>query len=222
MTSDPDHDDEGRVKDRLITAKERSAKEGRHLTGVTRPASERLPPGQSLVVKWPVLDLGVQPKVATADWRLEIDGLVDNPQRWDWDQFRAQPQVKRRSDIHCVTTWSLYDNDWDGVAARHILALVRPRAEARFLVFHSYDGYTTNLPLRYFDDDEALLAHSWRGAPVPREHGGPVRAVVPKLYFWKSAKWLRRIEFIAEDRRGFWEEHGYHDRGDPWQEERYG
>jgi DMSO/TMAO reductase YedYZ molybdopterin-dependent catalytic subunit len=216
-------DERGHIKDRLIAAKERTAREGRHLTGApVRPAQERLPPGQNRVEKWPVLDLGIQPKVAPAAWRLTVDGLVANPVDWDWTAFLAQPQVRSRSDVHCVTTWSLYDNEWEGVAARHVLGLVRPRAEARFIVFHSHDGYTTNLPLRYFDDDEALLAHSWHGQPLPRAHGGPVRAVVPKLYFWKSAKWLKRIEFLAEDRRGFWEERGYHDRGDPWQEERYG
>lgn len=220
MTDDPN---EGRVKDRRIAAKERTAREGRHLTpGARRPAHERLPPGQNLVEKWPVLDLGVQPFIAPADWRLTVDGLVERPLVWDWAAFRAEPQVTSRSDVHCVTTWSLYDNDWQGVAARHLLDLVRPRPEARFIVCHAYDDYTTNLPLAYFDDEEALLAHSWRGAPLEREHGGPVRAVVPKLYFWKSAKWLKRIEFLAEDRSGFWEVRGYHDRGDPWQEERYG
>jgi DMSO/TMAO reductase YedYZ molybdopterin-dependent catalytic subunit len=217
-----EEDEVGRVKDRLVAAKERTAREGRHLTGAARPAHERLPPGQNRVEKWPVLDLGVHPHVAPADWRLAIDGLVANPVSWDWAQFRAQPQVTTRSDIHCVTTWSHFDNVWEGVAARHVLGVVRPRPEARFLMFHSLDGYTTNLPLPYFDDDEALLAHSWHGAPLTREHGGPVRAVVPKLYFWKSAKWLSRIEFLAEDRPGFWEQHGYHDRGDPWAEERYG
>jgi len=217
------NDDGGHIKPRLIASKERQAREGRHLTGrAARPDAERLPPGQSVVEKWPVLDLGIHPTIALGDWHLAIDGLVETPLVWDWGAFRDQPQVAARSDIHCVTTWTLLDNEWDGVAARHVLAIVRPKPEARYVMFHCHDDYTTNLPLAYFDDDDALLAHSWHGQPLAREHGGPVRAVVPKLYFWKSAKWLRRIEFMAEDRGGFWEERGYHDRGDPWREERYG
>jgi DMSO/TMAO reductase YedYZ molybdopterin-dependent catalytic subunit len=208
---------------KLIETKQRWAREGRLITGrAARPESERLPPGQRRVENWPVLDLGVQPDVPTAAWRLTIDGLVDNPVAWDWPTFRAQPAFTDVSDIHCVTAWSRFDNAWEGVSAKHVLDLVRPKPEAHFLVFHSYDDYTTNLPLADFDDDDVLLAHSWQGRPLAREHGGPVRAIVPKLYFWKSAKWLRRIEFVAGDRPGFWEERGYHDHGDPWTEERYG
>jgi DMSO/TMAO reductase YedYZ molybdopterin-dependent catalytic subunit len=215
-------DDNGQLKPKLIAAKERRAREGK-LRGVAMPGDgQRLPPGQAIVEKWPVLDLGVHPKIDPAQWRLKVDGLVANPFEWDWAVFSAQPRMTDSSDIHCVTTWTLYGNVWEGVAAKHVLALARPLARARFIVFHSYDDYTTNLPLAYFDDDDAMLAHSWRGQKLTREHGGPVRALVPKLYFWKSAKWLKRIEFLAEDRSGFWEERGYHDRGDPWQEERYG
>jgi len=173
------------------------------------------------VQNWPVLDLGAQPEVRPERWRLTVDGLVAMPLDWDWDTFLAQPQMRDLSDIHCVTAWSRFDNEWEGVSAKHILALAAPAPAARFVVLHSHDGYTTNLPLAAFADDDVLLAHSWHGKPLPREHGGPVRAVVPKLYFWKSAKWIRRIELIAADRAGFWEERGYHDRGDPWQEERY-
>ena len=169
-----------------------------------------------------MLDLGVQPDIPSERWRLAVDGLVERPVEWDWASFRAQPAFHDLSDIHCVTAWSRFDNAWDGVSAHHILDQVRPRPEARFVVFHSYDDYTTNLPLADFADDDVLLAHSWQGRPLPREHGGPVRAIVPRLYFWKSAKWIRRIEFIAADRSGFWEERGYHDHGDPWKEERYG
>ncbi|HEX7970575.1 MAG TPA: sulfite oxidase-like oxidoreductase [Stellaceae bacterium] len=212
-----------RIRRKLVESKERWAREGRLLTGRSaRPAEERLPPGQRQIENWPVLDLGVQPEVPVEGWRLTVDGLVENPVAWDWATFRAQPAFRDVSDIHCVTAWSRFDNAWEGVSARHILAVVRPKPEARFIVFHSYDDYTTNLPLADFDDDDVLLAHCWQGKPLPREHGGPVRAIVPKLYFWKSAKWIRRIEFIAADRRGFWEERGYHDRGDPWTEERYG
>jgi len=213
----------GETRRKLVESKERWARDGRLLTGRTaRPQEQRLPPGQRRVENWPILDLGVQPDVPTGRWRLTIDGLVENPVTWDWAAFRAQPAFRDTSDIHCVTAWSRFDNEWEGVSARHLLAVVRPKPEARFLVFHSYDDYTTNLPLADFADDDVLLAHSWQGKPLAREHGGPVRAIVPKLYFWKSAKWIRRIEFIAADRSGFWEERGYHDHGDPWTEERYG
>jgi DMSO/TMAO reductase YedYZ molybdopterin-dependent catalytic subunit len=209
-------------RQKLVEVKQRWAREGRSLTGrAARPATDRLPPGQHVVKNWPVLDLGVQPDIALDRWRLRIYGAIENPVIWDWTTFLAQPQTGDVSDIHCVTTWSRYDNHWEGVSAKHVLAIVAPKPEARFVVFHSYDGYTTNLPLAYFDDDDVLLAHAWEGKPIAREHGGPARAIVPKLYFWKSAKWLRRIEFITEDRPGFWEERGYHDRGDPWIEERY-
>ncbi len=213
----------GRSRDKLVESKQRWAREGRLLTGrQARPEAERLPPGQRRVDTWPVLDLGVQPDIAVERWRLAVDGLVENPVDWDWAAFRAQPGFRDVSDIHCVTAWSRFDNAWDGVSARHVLEAVKPRPEARFVMFHGYDDYTTNLPLAAFADDDVLLAHSWQGRPLAREHGGPVRAIVPKLYFWKSAKWIRRIELIAADRPGFWEERGYHGHGDPWKEERYG
>ena len=211
------------VKRKLVESKERWAREGRLLTGrAARPAEQRLPPGQHQVKNWPVLDLGVRPDVTTQSWRLMIDGLVETPVTWDWGAFRTQPASRDVSDIHCVTAWSRFDNMWEGVSARHILAAVRPKPEARFIVFHSYDDYTTNLPLADFDAEDVLLAHSWEGRPLSQEHGGPVRAIVPRLYFWKSAKRIRRIEFVAADRSGFWETRGYHDHGDPWTEERYG
>jgi DMSO/TMAO reductase YedYZ molybdopterin-dependent catalytic subunit len=213
----------GRARRKLVASKERWAREGRLLTGrAARRESQRVPPGQRRVENWPVLDLGVQPEVPAEAWQLAIDGLVDNPVHWDWAAFRAQPLFRDISDIHCVTAWSRFDNAWEGVSVRHVIATVRPRPDARFVLLHSYDDYTTNLPLADFAGADVLLAHSWQGRPLAREHGGPVRAVVPRLYFWKSAKWLKRIEFIAADRRGFWEERGYHDHGDPWTEERYG
>lgn len=212
-----------KAKRKLVASKERWAREGRLLTGRTAHAEEqRLPPGQRRVENWPVLDLGVQPEVTTAAWRLVVDGLVERPVTWDWAAFRAMPVFRDVSDIHCVTAWSRFDNAWEGVSAGEILAAVRPLPEARFVVFHSSDDYTTNLPLADFAAPDVLLTHSWQGRPLPREHGGPVRAVVPKLYFWKSAKWIRRIELIAADRSGFWETRGYHDHGDPWTEQRYG
>ena len=211
------------IRPKLVESKRRWAREGRLLTGrTTRPAEERLPPGQRRVENWPVLDLGVQPAVPLERWQLVVDGLVQNPLRWDWSTFRAQPAFHDVSDIHCVTAWSRFDNAWEGVSAKHILDLVKPTEDARFVILHSYDDYATNLPLVDFDDDDVLLAHTWQGLPLTREHGGPARAIVPKLYFWKSAKWIRRIEFVAGDRPGFWEQRGYHEHGDPWTEERYG
>jgi DMSO/TMAO reductase YedYZ molybdopterin-dependent catalytic subunit len=181
----------------------------------------RLPPGQKEVKNWPVLDLGVQPDVKPERWRLRVTGLVEKPQAWTLDEFHALPQQDFVSDIHCVTSWSRFDNHWRGVASRTILDLVRPKADARHVIFHAYDGYATNVALDAFADENVLLAHSWEGKPIPREHGGPVRVVVPDWYFWKSAKWVTRIEVSAKDRPGFWETRGYHNEGDPWKEERY-
>jgi DMSO/TMAO reductase YedYZ molybdopterin-dependent catalytic subunit len=212
----------GRIKDKLVETKEKWAREGRALTGAPlEPARNRLPPGQRLTVDWPVLDLGITPNLDIGDWSLSVGGAVETPLSWTWDQFMAQPQTELVTDIHCVTTWSRYDNTWRGVSARHLLEQVRPRPGADFIMFRSYDGYTTNVPLARFADDDVMLAHSWQGAPLTREHGGPVRVVIPKLYFWKSAKWLRAITFMDKDSPGYWEMRGYHDEGDPWKEERY-
>ena len=134
----------------------------------------------------------------------------------------ALPQTNSVNDIHCVTTWSKFDNEWEGVRFIDLQQLVRPRPEARHVIFHSYGGYTTNLPLAELQGPENLLAHSHNGEPLAPEHGWPLRGVVPNLYFWKSAKWVRGVEFVAQDRPGFWEMYGYHMHGDPWKEERYG
>lgn len=207
---------------KLTTTKTRWAEERRFITGApATPGKARLPPGQHLVRDWPVLDLGEQPDVPLSAFRLDVAGAVDAPASWDWEAFLALPQSRLVSDIHCVTTWSRYDNAWEGVSTRTLLDLVRPRPEARAVMLRSHDGYTTNLLLEDFADPQALLAHSWEGAPLTRLHGGPARLVVPHLYFWKSAKWLRKIEFLTADRPGFWERRGYHMRGEPWAEERY-
>jgi DMSO/TMAO reductase YedYZ molybdopterin-dependent catalytic subunit len=207
---------------KLTRSKQRWASEGKFLTGhVARPEEERLPPGQHLVRDWPVLDLGKQPDIARERWRLEVNGMVERPASLDWAGFMALPQTRLTSDIHCVTTWSRYDNDWQGVLTRDLLDHVQPRDEAGFVMLHGYDGYTTNVPLADFAAANAVLAHSWQGKPLAREHGGPVRLVIPHLYFWKSAKWISRIELIGADKPGFWEVNGYHMRGDPWAEQRY-
>ncbi len=213
----------GELKKKLIEKKQAWAKEGRLLTGRSSASSlERLPPGQRETRDWPVLDLGLQPDIKPDKWRLKVDGLVENPLEWSFADFKAQPQFDDVSDMHCVTAWSRFDNLWQGVAALHLVSLVKPKADAHFIVFHSYDGYTTNVPRAAFEDDDVLLAHSWEGKSIPREHGGPVRIILPKLYLWKSAKWVTRIEYVPRDRPGFWEVRGYHNHGDPWTEERYG
>ncbi|HEX4301608.1 MAG TPA: sulfite oxidase-like oxidoreductase [Rhizomicrobium sp.] len=212
----------GTIKDKLIRSKEAWAAQRRLITG--RPDMghvHRLPPGQKEVKNWPVLDLGVQPDLKPEKWRLQIMGLVENPVALTLEQFQALPQEDFVSDIHCVTSWSRFDNHWRGVSSRTLLDLVRPAAEAKHIVFHAYDGYTTNVTLAHFADPNVLLAHAWQGKPIPRDHGGPVRVVVPDWYFWKSAKWVTRIVFHAQDKPGFWETRGYHNEGDPWKEERY-
>jgi len=215
-------DDNEPTDSKLTRTKEKWAREGRFLTGkITRPEDQRLPPGQHLTKDWPVLDLGVVPPVSRERWRLDVYGAIENPVFWTFAEFTAQKQAQFTSDIHCVTTWSRYDNEWEGLATRELLAACQPREDARFVVLHSYDGYTTNLALDDFAAEDALLAHSWSGQPLTEEHGGPVRLVVPHLYFWKSAKWLQAIEFLTDDAPGFWEVRGYHNRGDPWAEQRY-
>jgi DMSO/TMAO reductase YedYZ molybdopterin-dependent catalytic subunit len=207
---------------KLTRSKQRWAQEGRFLTGkMARPDEQRLPPGQHLTRDWPTLDLGLTPDISLAHWHLDVYGAVENPVFWNFAEFSARAQTQFTSDIHCVTTWSRYDNQWVGLPTRELLAACEPREDARFVVLHSYDGYTTNLALEDFAAEDALLAHSWSGAPLTAEHGGPVRLVVPHLYFWKSAKWLQAIEFLAADAPGYWEVRGYHNRGDPWLEQRY-
>lgn len=222
MDQDDDVPTTGAMKDKLIRTKEEWAREGRLLTGKAGdPERDRLPPGQRQVKDWPVLDLGIQPDISLEKWRLGIYGAVENPVVWSWQDFLSQPQVDMVSDIHCVTQWSRFDNLWQGVSAQHILTVAQPKPEARHVLFHSYDGYTTNVRLDVFAADDVLLAHSWQGQLLTREHGGPVRVVIPRYYFWKSAKWVSRIEFSAVDKPGFWETRGYHNEGDPWQEDRY-
>ncbi|MFC3124490.1 sulfite oxidase-like oxidoreductase [Pseudoroseomonas globiformis] len=207
---------------KLVETKQRWAREGRLLTGQAAPPEQRLPPGQRLVTDWPVLDLGIQPEIRREDFRLSVDGLVERPITLDWTWLSELDPASRLNDIHCVTQWSRFNNRWDGVAVETLLDLVRPKSQAGFVSLGASDGYTTNLTLEDFARSDNILAHSWEGAPLTRQHGGPVRLVVPHLYFWKSPKWLKRITFLAQNEPGFWEERGYHDRGDPWMEERYG
>ncbi len=209
-------------RDKLIETKQQWARDGRLLTGVEAdPAHVRLPPGQKLVSDWPVLDLGIQPDIRPEAFSLVLDGAVERPVTLDWAAFMALPQVDSVSDMHCVTQWSRYDNRWRGVAAQTLLDLCRPRDDARHIVFHAHDGYTTNVRFEHFAQPDVFLVHEWNGAPIARQHGGPVRVLIPRFYLWKSAKWVRRVEFLTQDRPGFWEVRGYHNNADPWREERY-
>jgi DMSO/TMAO reductase YedYZ molybdopterin-dependent catalytic subunit len=210
-------------KDRYIAAKQKWA-EKQKARGVTARAvasSDRLPPGQKKTDGFPVLDLGVQPDIPLNEWRLTVDGLVDAPTQFTWEQFNALPQVEDVSDFHCVTTWSKFDCRWGGVAFTTLYEHVRPRPEAKFVYFTSYDGYSTNVAIEKCLDDDVLIATSFEGAPVPREHGGPARVIIPKLYAWKGAKFVNGITFLAEDKLGFWEVRGYSNTADPWTEDRY-
>jgi DMSO/TMAO reductase YedYZ molybdopterin-dependent catalytic subunit len=193
-----------------------------------RHGMPKLPVGQHEVMNWPVLDLGEHPNVALDAWKLEVAGLVENPLSLTWDQFLALPQAEDISDFHCVTTWSRYDNHWRGVRVRTIAELAVPKDAARFVLCTGYDfmpdtfiPYTTNLPLARAIENDVLLVHTWEGKPLPREHGGPCRMITPKLYAWKGAKWIRRIEFLADDQKGFWEIRGYSNTAEPWFNDRY-
>lgn len=181
----------------------------------------RLPPGQALTKKWPILNYESTPRFDPVAYRFKVWGAVEQPFELTWDELRALPTVNLRTDIHCVTTWSRYDNDWEGIPIREIIARAKPTDAARFVMAHSWTGYTTNLPLEDFSSEDVLIAFKHDGADLEPNHGGPVRLVVPKLYFYKSAKWLSGIEFMEKDRPGFWELRGYHNHADPWREERY-
>ncbi len=185
------------------------------------PERSNAPPGQFVTSKFPVLTYGTTPRVEKKDWRLRLFGLVEKEMELDWEQFMALPQSMVTADFHCVTQWSRLDNVWEGVLFRDVASLVKVRPEARYVMAHCYGGYTTNLPLEVILEENVILAHRHDGQDLPREHGGPVRLVVPSRYGWKSAKWLNGIEFMAQDRPGFWEQRGYHMNGDPWKEERF-
>lgn len=177
----------------------------------------RLPPGQSRTRKWPVLDAHGTPEIDLATWRFEADGLVLRPQSFSLDEFMQLPAVKVYADFHCVTRWSRLDNVWGGVSTREFARIVGIKPEAKFVVAFGYDeGWATNLPVEYFLAEDSLFAWSHDGQPIAPVHGGPVRLIVPQLYAWKSAKWVRGVRFVEQDEAGFWEKGGYHMRGVPW------
>jgi len=187
----------------------------------TADTRDRLPPGQTLTDKFPVLSFGPTPSFNPATWDFRMVGLVEPQLRFTYEQFRALPQSRQVSDFHCVTTWSRFDNAWEGVKILDLMKLVKLGSDARFVIIHCDGGYTTNLPLEEFLDNDVMLAHRHDGRDLAPDHGWPLRLVVPKLYAWKSAKWVRALEFDQIDRRGFWEVRGYHNHADPWREERY-
>jgi len=182
----------------------------------------RVPPGQYLTTKFPVLTYGDTPRIELKDWRLRVWGMVENPIELNWEQFRALPTKEIICDLHCVTRWSQLNMRWEGVAFSEIAKAVKPKPEAKFVMEHSFGGYTTNMSLDELYDDGVLLAFNYGGQSLSVDHGGPMRMLVPKLYLWKSAKWLRGLEFMENDKAGFWEMYGYHMHGDPWTEERFG
>ena len=182
---------------------------------------DRLPPGQKVVEDWPVLSYGGTPHIEPEKWELRLFGLVEKDVTLSWEQLQALPSRKVQCDIHCVTSWSKMDNDFEGVLFRELLNQLQPLPSAKQVMAHCYGGYTTNVPLSDLMHADVLLAYKHNGKELEPRHGGPMRLVVPHLYFWKSAKWLKALEFIDRDRPGFWEQYGYHLRGDPWKEERY-
>ena len=188
--------------------------------GEKNPA-QRVPPGQHLTEKWPVLTYGATPRFDPQTWTFRCIGLVEQEVAWTWEEFLRLPRVEITSDVHCVTHWSLLDNRWEGVHIREILKHVRVKPEGVAVMVHADPDYTTNLLLQELIDDDVLLALKRNGRDLEPDHGGPCRLVVPKLYFWKSAKWVRSFEFMDVNAPGFWEENGYHMHADPWKEERY-
>ena len=184
--------------------------------------ANRLPPNQVRTLKWPVLDAGGPPQIDLTKWKFKVSGLIKKPMKWNWQEFQSLPRVKVKSDFHCVTRWSRLDNLWEGVATREILNRIDVADAVRYVLVHAFDeGWTTNMPFDHFAAEDALFADTHDGQPLPLEHGGPLRLIVPRLYAWKSAKWARGVEFLANDRAGYWEEGGYHMKGDPWKEERF-
>ena len=193
--------------------------------GFTRRGAARdpgLPPGQyDTGDSWPVLHAEATPSIDTDRWTFTVDGLVDNPTTWTWDEIRALPRSRYEGAIHCVTTWSKFGMTFDGVSVDTLLEAAGPQDDAAFVFARSHTGYTTNLPLEDVTDGKAWVVWNVNGTPLEQIHGGPARLLVPHLYFWKSAKWVSGLKLLAEDQPGFWERNGYHDRGDPWQEQRY-
>jgi DMSO/TMAO reductase YedYZ molybdopterin-dependent catalytic subunit len=188
---------------------------------LNRHGMPALPVGQTITKKWPVLDLGIQPDIPLTEWRLIVDGEVEHPVELSWEDFMDLPQTEDISDFHCVTTWSKFNIPWKGVRLLDLAALVMPKETATHILCHGYDDYTTNISLEEALKPDVLLAHTVEGQPLPKEHGGPVRMITPQLYAWKGSKWISRIEFLSQNKLGFWEERGYSNTAYPWRNDRY-
>ena len=191
------------------------------VTGLNAYGNPKLPPGQVATAKFPVLTYGETPDVTTGAWRFRVWGLVGQEREWTWEEFMTLPQTTVHADFHCVTHWSRFDDDWTGVLFRDLAGAIDIRPDARFVLQHAFGGYTTNLPLAAMMGEDVLFAHTINGEPLPRQHGGPMRVFTPRRYAWKGAKWINGLEFLRDDRPGFWEANGYSNTADPWKEERY-
>lgn len=193
----------------------------RQLNERERAVADRLPPGQYLTEKWPVLHYGGVPKIDLATWTFTLSGLVAEPRTLTYEEVKALPRKTVHTDVHCVTRWSLLDSTWQGIPVAEVMKLVSVNPEATHVMVHAEHGFTANLSLDDFLRDDNMLVDTRNGEPISPEHGWPLRLFVPHLYFWKSAKWLRGLEFMAGDKPGFWEQYGYHNNADPWREERF-
>jgi DMSO/TMAO reductase YedYZ molybdopterin-dependent catalytic subunit len=213
---------EGYIKAKELVAKKFGAQQN-HETFDEHVQKEinRLPPGQRLVTNFPVLDLGYQPMFFEKKYRFVVDGEVENPISLTWEEVKNLPKTELTSDFHCVTKWSKFDVKWGGVSMKDILALVKPKSDAKFVMQYGLDTYTTNVPLEALMKENVILAYELDGQPLPKEHGGPMRMIIPDLYAWKGSKFITRIEFLQKDKHGFWEDKGYSNTARPWNEERY-
>jgi DMSO/TMAO reductase YedYZ molybdopterin-dependent catalytic subunit len=203
-----------------VALKSRAGRPVRHPI-IPAGLAHRVPPGQVIATRWPVLHQGDVPLFDPASWNLRVWGLVDAATAWSWDQWQSLPIITINADLHCVTRWSSLEHTWTGVSARALCDLTGVRAAARFVVLHGEGGYSANLAIEHFLDQQVVLASHHDGEPLTPEHGAPLRAVIPDRYAWKSVKWLRGVEFLAEDRPGLWESFGYSSSADPWREERF-
>jgi DMSO/TMAO reductase YedYZ molybdopterin-dependent catalytic subunit len=191
------------------------------IEGVNSFGKEKLPPGQTPTDKFPVLTYGETPIISTKDWRFKVWGLVEEELTWTLEEFMRLPQTTINADFHCVTHWSRFGDDWTGVLFKNLIKFISVKPEAKHVMQHAYGGYTTNLSLDVMVEEDVLFAHTFNGQPLPHEHGGPMRVFTPRRYAWKGAKWVNGLEFLAEDKPGFWEVNGYSNSADPWKEERY-
>jgi DMSO/TMAO reductase YedYZ molybdopterin-dependent catalytic subunit len=191
------------------------------VTGLNSFGKPKLPPGQIATAKFPILTHGETPNIKIEDWRFRVFGLIENDIEWTWDEFMQFPQTTINADFHCVTTWSRFNDNWKGVLFKDLLKLIPLKPEAKFVMQHAYGSYTTNLSLQVMLEEDVIFAHTFNGEPLHVRHGGPMRVFTPRRYAWKGAKWIHALEFLAEDKPGFWEENGYSMTADPWREERY-